>query len=159
MYPEPVHSIALQLAVIVGKIARSDVPKEWPELLPALLNGAQSEDALVKHRALLLLYHALKVMSTKRLGADRRLFGEMTEQLVPFLLPYWRAQQEALASAPDEEAVSFSLQNALVTLKILRKLFIYGLRKPHENPESLAFLMSLHQECKNSLYLSESKLC
>ena len=38
---EPVNQIAVQLAVTVAKAARYDVPREWPELLPALSDAVQ----------------------------------------------------------------------------------------------------------------------
>lgn len=38
---EPVNQIAVQLAVIVAKAARFDVPKDWPQLMPALSDAVQ----------------------------------------------------------------------------------------------------------------------
>ncbi|KAL3218940.1 hypothetical protein MRX96_031251 [Rhipicephalus microplus] len=36
-FHEPVNQLALQLAVLVSKVARFDCPSEWPELVPTLL--------------------------------------------------------------------------------------------------------------------------
>ena len=49
---EPGKEVALQIAVVIGKIARFDVPREWPELLPALMASIQnaSGNDLVQHR-------------------------------------------------------------------------------------------------------------
>ena len=47
---EPVNQIAVQLAVIVSKAARFDVPREWPELLPALSSAVQDSNDTVQHR-------------------------------------------------------------------------------------------------------------
>ena len=63
---EPVTPIALQIAVLIGKVARFDVPKEWKELLPSLTQGVQSQDSIVQHRALLILHHTIKNLATKR---------------------------------------------------------------------------------------------
>ena len=47
---EPVNQIAVQLAVTVAKAARFDVPREWPELLPALSDaGNQSKHSIPRH--------------------------------------------------------------------------------------------------------------
>ena len=62
---EPVNQIAVQLAVTVAKAARYDVPKEWPELLPALSNAVQSTNDTVQHRGLLFLHHTIKVLASK----------------------------------------------------------------------------------------------
>ena len=49
---EPGKEVALQIAVVIGKIARFDVPREWPELLPALMASIQNSGGndLVQHR-------------------------------------------------------------------------------------------------------------
>lgn len=49
---EPGKEVALQIAVVIGKIARFDVPREWPELLPALMAAIQNAGGndLVQHR-------------------------------------------------------------------------------------------------------------
>ena len=96
LYVEPVFPIALQLAVIVGKVSRFDVPKEWPELFPMLQAGIQNTEPMVQHRSLLVLYHVNKILASKRLGHDRRVFHELTEQLLPFLLPIWRTHHTHL---------------------------------------------------------------
>ena len=53
---EPVNQIAVQLAVIVAKAARFDVPRDWPELLPALSSAVQDSNDTVQHRGLLFLH-------------------------------------------------------------------------------------------------------
>ena len=63
---EPLYQIALQAAVSMGKIARYDVPREWPELLPALVQAVQSNESILQHRALLVLHHVIKALASKR---------------------------------------------------------------------------------------------
>lgn len=53
---------------MVSKIARSDCPKEWPELLPTLIQAIESNDSLVQHRGLLTLHNVIKAFSSKRLA-------------------------------------------------------------------------------------------
>lgn len=67
-FTEPVSQIAVQRAVIISKIARMDCPKEWPELLPTLLQAVESPNVLIQHRSLLTLYHVIKAISSKRLA-------------------------------------------------------------------------------------------
>lgn len=71
---EPVPQVATQLAVLIGKIARVDCPREWGDLLPALFQAVRSTDQLVQHRTLLTLHHVVKQLASKRLAADRRTF-------------------------------------------------------------------------------------
>ena len=53
---------------------RLDCPKEWPEIVPTLLEKIQNSDQLEQHRALLVLQHVVKALSSKRLMFDRKNF-------------------------------------------------------------------------------------
>ncbi|KAI4458349.1 importin-7 8 11 [Holotrichia oblita] len=67
-FSEPIQQIATQKAVLVSKIARNDCPKEWPELLPTLIQAVESSDSLIQHRGLLTLHNVIKALSSKRLA-------------------------------------------------------------------------------------------
>ena len=73
---------------------RFDCPREWPELVPTLLTAVKSEDRLVQHRALLMLHHVIKTLSSKRLAGDRRLFQELTSNVFSFVLNLWNSHVE-----------------------------------------------------------------
>ena len=71
--------LALQLAVVIGKIARFDCPKQWPELLPVLIDAITTiNDELRQQRILLSFYHVIKCLSTKSLAHDRKVFEEVS---------------------------------------------------------------------------------
>ncbi|ONM26363.1 ARM repeat superfamily protein [Zea mays] len=90
--------IALQLAVLISKIARLDYPKEWPELLSVLAQQLQSADVLASHRVFMVLFRTLKELSTKRLAVDQKNYAEEVWQVrevcptvltaIKSLLPY-----------------------------------------------------------------------
>lgn len=73
-FDEPVPQIAAQIATLIAKIARLDCPRDWPQIIPTLIEAVQVSDHLPQHRALLVLQHVVKALSTKRLYADRRAF-------------------------------------------------------------------------------------
>uniref|UniRef100_A0A8B9JDM7 Importin-11 n=1 Tax=Astyanax mexicanus TaxID=7994 RepID=A0A8B9JDM7_ASTMX len=75
-FTEPVNQIATQIAVLIAKVARLDCPRQWPELIPVLLEKVKVQDVLQQHRALLTFYHVTKTLASKRLAADRRLFQD-----------------------------------------------------------------------------------
>uniref|UniRef100_A0A674NXU5 Importin-11 n=1 Tax=Takifugu rubripes TaxID=31033 RepID=A0A674NXU5_TAKRU len=75
-FNEPVNQIATQIAVLIAKVARLDCPRQWPELIPILLESVKSQDGLQQHRALLTFYHVTKTLASKRLAQDRRLFQD-----------------------------------------------------------------------------------
>uniref|UniRef100_A0A3Q2QX65 Importin-11 n=1 Tax=Fundulus heteroclitus TaxID=8078 RepID=A0A3Q2QX65_FUNHE len=75
-FNEPVNQIATQIAVLIAKVARLDCPRQWPELIPILLESVKGQDGLLQHRALLTFYHVTKTLASKRLAQDRRLFQD-----------------------------------------------------------------------------------
>ncbi|KAI5086972.1 importin-11 isoform 2 [Silurus meridionalis] len=77
-FNEPVHQIATQIAVLIAKVARLDCPRQWPELVPVLLEAIKHPDELHQHRALLTLTHVIKTLASKRLSADRALFQHVS---------------------------------------------------------------------------------
>uniref|UniRef100_A0A8C4S9Z7 Importin-11 n=1 Tax=Erpetoichthys calabaricus TaxID=27687 RepID=A0A8C4S9Z7_ERPCA len=75
-FNEPVNQIATQIAVLIAKVARLDCPRQWPELIPVLIESVKVQDDLQQHRALLTFYHVTKTLSSKRLSADKKLFQD-----------------------------------------------------------------------------------
>lgn len=72
------QQIATQIAVLIAKVARLDCPRQWPELIPILLESVKGQDGLQQHRALLTFYHVTKTLASKRLAQDRRLFQDVS---------------------------------------------------------------------------------
>ncbi|XP_066994048.1 importin-11 [Anabrus simplex] len=165
-FREPVNQVATQLAVLISKVARFDCPREWPELVPTLLTAVKSHDPLVQHRALLMLHHVIKTLSSKRLAGDRRLFQELTSNVFSFVLTLWNSHVETFLSQAAENNTSMgsSLEKALLSLRILRKLAVYGFKKPHESEDCRLFLNLVFDraktmlECRKSLQTKGSSL-
>jgi len=66
------------MAVLVAKIARLDCPRNWPNLLPTLLQTVRCENELLQERCLLVLHHVIKTLASKRLAPDRKLFEDVS---------------------------------------------------------------------------------
>ncbi len=151
---EQVFQIALQAAVAIGKIARFDVPKEWPDLLPSLVHAVQAEDSLVQHRALLVLHHVIKALASKRLAADRRVFHDLIEEMLPFVLRIWHhhhgqmVQIFANNQTNDESQVTPVIEKSVLVLKVIRKAIVHGLRKPHENENAMVLVKTLIEQIR-----------
>jgi len=73
--------IATQISVLIAKVARVDCPRQWPELIPTLLESVKVQDDLRQHRALLTFYHVTKTLASKRLAADRKLFYDVSNMI------------------------------------------------------------------------------
>lgn len=154
-FNEPVNQIAIQRAVLISKIARIDYPREWPELFPLLLNVVESNDILIQHRALLTLHHVVKTVSSKRLAGDRRLFQELTNQMFPYILNLWNELTTAFIQGVmqnvEERVIETNLEKALLLLRILRKLSVFGFLKPHTNKDCMTFIGMIFEKAKSSL--------
>ncbi|GAB0099223.1 importin-11 [Sergentomyia squamirostris] len=155
-FNEPVPQVAVQIAVIISKIARYDCPRDWPQLIPTLLEAGRNDNHLQQHRALLVLQHVIKALSSKRLPSERRLFEQLTENVYSFILNLWDGfislyfQSMHEQNSPTDVSVSY-IEKALLTLKILRKLTIHGFSKPHKSEHCMMFIKAIFQRLKESL--------
>ncbi|XP_062855531.1 importin-11 [Trichomycterus rosablanca] len=147
-FNEPVNQIATQIAVLIAKVARLDCPRQWPELVPVLLQAIKHQEGLNQHRALLTLSHVIKTLSSKRLSSDRALFQHLTSNIYSFACSLWNHHTDSflqqIHSGESHSALS-TLEHALLSLKVLRKLTVYGFVEPHQNPEVMNFLSSVFE--------------
>ncbi|KAK9787255.1 hypothetical protein WJX73_002919 [Symbiochloris irregularis] len=126
--------LAVQVALVFAKVARTDYPKEWPTLFAELTSRLQSGSTLTVRRVYLALHHILKELSSKRLAADQRTFAEVTQSL---LEPYWNQWQRdtetiltglpAVAQRQEQpQLVALTLERWLLELKGLRRMVLFG---------------------------------
>ncbi|XP_058821977.1 importin-11 [Topomyia yanbarensis] len=154
-FNEPVQQIAIQISVLIGNIARFDCPQEWVELVPTLVEVVQSNDLLVQHRGLLILLHVVKVLSSKRLQRDRNHFEDLTTKLYDFILNLWDGFTQLFYTNIRERAslelCTSNLEKAIISLRILKKLTIYGVYGPHLSPKCMMFIRVVFQRLKELL--------
>ncbi|XP_072938449.1 importin-11-like isoform X2 [Epargyreus clarus] len=152
---EPVAQIATQQAVLISKIARCDCPTHWPNLVPQLISVLDAPIPIMQHRVLLVLHHVVKALASKRLIGDKRSFQELTSTIYPFILNNWDQNTDRFlsyiqAGAPTD-LITENLEKALLGLRILRKLTVFGFKKAHECDEAVAFLNVVFDRAKTSL--------
>ncbi|KAG0496429.1 hypothetical protein HPP92_001120 [Vanilla planifolia] len=137
---EESSQIAVQLAVIISKIARIDYPKEWPELFSFLAQQLQTADILTSHRVFMILFRTLKELSTKRLVADQKMFAEIASMLFDYSWNLWQSDMRTIlqsfagliqcipSSSLMEHQVDLLLtcERWLLCTKIIRQLIISG---------------------------------
>nr|XP_033786299.1 importin-11 isoform X1 [Geotrypetes seraphini] len=150
-FNEPVNQIATQVAVLIGKVARLDCPKQWPELIPTLLESVKVQDDLLQHRALLTFYHVTKTLSSKRLASDRKLFHDLASGIYNFACSLWNHHTDTFLQQiyiGNESTAINSLERTLLSLKVLRKLTVHGFVEPHQNMEVMEFLRAVFEQLK-----------
>ncbi|CAN8220362.1 unnamed protein product [Coccothraustes coccothraustes] len=158
-FNEPVNQVTTQISVLIAKVARVDCPRQWPELIPTLLESVKVQDDLQQHRALLTFYHVTKTLASKRLAADRKLFYDLTSSIYSFACSLWNHHTDTFLQqicAGDEAAAANSLERTLLSLKVLRKLTVHGFVEPHWNAEVMGFLHAVFERLKQFLECSRS---
>ncbi|XP_061379471.1 importin-11 [Danaus plexippus] len=152
---EPIAQIATQQAVLISKIARFDCPTNWPTLLPDLTSAMKAPQSLLQHRSLLIFHHVVKALASKRLIEDKRTFQELTNSVYAFILNLWHENTECflrhIQEGASTELITEHLEKALLCLRILRKLTVFGFKKPHESQDAVAFLNVVFDRAKTSL--------
>lgn len=146
-FNEPQDRIAVQLAVVISKIARLDCPDEWPELMPALLERINSANDLEQRRTLQILVQVVKQLSSRRLHHDRIMFEQFTLNLFDYAANLWNGFtslyfQNVQSNAPLD-LCSTNLDKATMVLRILKKLVIYGFQKPSESTRPSSLIKSI----------------
>eukprot|EP00088_Acartia_fossae_P019523 TRINITY_DN2140_c0_g1_i15.p1 TRINITY_DN2140_c0_g1~~TRINITY_DN2140_c0_g1_i15.p1 ORF type:complete len:975 (-),score=198.52 TRINITY_DN2140_c0_g1_i15:611-3535(-) len=150
---EPENKIAVQVAVSIAKAARMDVPRDWPELLPALSEAVKSDNEIVKHRGLLYLHHTIKLLARKRLAIDRRAFHDLSSDIIGYMLNLWHGFHQLLLADLQTGSTNqeLSLNKSILSLKILRNLIVHGLKKPYEHNEAMLFVEKSFDETRTLL--------
>ncbi|XP_075905574.1 importin-11 [Nelusetta ayraudi] len=153
-FNEPVNQIATQIAVLIAKVARLDCPRQWPELIPILLESVKGHDGLQQHRALLTFYHVTKTLASKRLAQDRRLFQDLASGIYSFACSLWSHHTDCFLQqicTRDEATALSSLERTLLSLKVLRKLTVHGFQEPQQNAEVMGFLNAVFERLRQFL--------
>eukprot|EP00049_Salpingoeca_infusionum_P026842 m.28314 g.28314 ORF g.28314 m.28314 type:complete len:975 (+) comp9036_c0_seq2:113-3037(+) len=121
--------IAMQVAAVLGEIGRLDVPRNWPELIPALSEGLKSENPIVAHRCLMYLYYTAKRLVSKRLRIMREMFAQIAVQVNPFIFSLLQTLfQQMLSAASDgvEDGFLPLLEHCRLCLKCVRQFVAFG---------------------------------
>ena len=188
---EPELKIARQMSVILGKIARFDLPHQWPDLITKLLQILQetsasvtgnppdagnsqevlknSQQNLVHSRCLMSLHQIIKSLASKRLCNDRKVFEELSINIIPLLSQFaFFYVQKCLvshigemdnvnydANDPQTKAQlqehSFHIDQAILCLKILHKFVLHGFKDKVDNEHLSQLMMNLGQSFEKLL--------
>ncbi|RMY50678.1 hypothetical protein D0863_14812 [Hortaea werneckii] len=148
--------LALQNALVVAKVARFEFPQDWPDVLASLVQvvrDAGQVGQLRLARALLILLHVVKELSTGRLQRTRQNLQAITPEIVSVLSGLYGDTVGYWQSSMDEGAMRLSL----VTIKVLRRLLVQGYEHPHRNAEVVAFWNATQQHLGTFMQIDRSR--
>lgn len=180
---EPELRLARQMSVILGKIARFELPHQWPDLISKLIQILQetsmhqatsadtpllssllslapttsqkdplsinSQQNLIHSRCLMALHQIIKSLASKRLINDRKIFEELSLNMIDMILrlAFFYVEKNLLSPLGEHESYeenflqaqlqehSFYLDQSIICLKILHKLVLHGFK---DNVDNLA---------------------
>lgn len=160
-YSDPSPHLAVQVAALMGRMARQDCPAQWPELVPTLLEGvAAASSALQLQRCLQALDQVVQAMASRRLTASRRLFQQLATAATPVVLSAWHHLSIALADnkqSPEDRPLS--LHSVRLCVKLLRRILAHGPRRPSEADCAVSTIVQLvFPRCHDAL-LYRQHLC
>ncbi|KAH7110330.1 armadillo-type protein [Dendryphion nanum] len=128
--------LALQNALVIAKIVRFEFPHDWPDLFQQLLQFLRSStdpSAYRLHlpRALLIVLHIVKELSTGRLMKTRQSLQTVTPETFNLLGSIYvnkvQNWQRFFRDGGDDEAGAIEdIENSLLLIKTLRRLIIAG---------------------------------
>jgi len=144
--------LAVQNAVIVGKVVRLEYPLEWPKVFTditaivrqasdATSNGRTDEQASLRlTRSLSILLHVVKELATGRLSRTKSSLQSVTPEILKVLgdvyIRHVQVWQNLLGqpSAPAERTQQM-MTISLSALKIMRRLIVAGYEFPNRATE------------------------
>ncbi|KAL7750537.1 hypothetical protein RI367_003873 [Sorochytrium milnesiophthora] len=146
-FNEPNEQLATQIAVVIAKIARSDYPAQWPDLLHVLFDSIRraadldaSMRVVLRQRTLYTLLLVIKGLITQRIGASRRMVEQLAPELFQHILQTFREHcYQVFESAGAGVYSEFDLGLVLLSLKCLRKLLVHGMSQPFEKQSVQTF--------------------
>lgn len=144
---EPDRKAASIMALALSKIARFDFPTKWPNAISQLVEGTrafsgpeyQGSLPFQLRRVLLILLNVIKEVVQNRIGPGRmRLKSFATELLVLLGSAYFSSfQPDIIQSALDDPdqwpLLEATLEQSLLSIKIIRKLTVGLMDAPRDN--------------------------
>merc|ERR1711871_1916915 len=130
--------VAVQKAISISKMAKSDYPAEWPDLfgsLSNLLSGADTERLL---RVLGVLHFVLKELSSKCLVQDRKRFQELAPGLLGFVKTHWTGCAQLVCEGGAAGIGPEALRGLTLSSKVLRRIMLFGFTQLFGVPEAVA---------------------
>lgn len=149
---EPVPQLAVQNAVIVGKVARLEYPLDWPdvfsELTTIIRDASQATSSsgevdeatgLRLSRSLSVLLHVVKELATGRLIRTKANLQSVTPEVFRVLggvyVRHVKIWHDLLGQSPVPPRTSEMMNISLLSLKILRRLIVAGYEFPNRVAE------------------------
>ncbi|KAK6522888.1 hypothetical protein TWF281_002316 [Arthrobotrys megalospora] len=175
---EPDNQLALQNAVIVGKVARNEYPLDWPDIFSRLLDTIRSSapppdqsqtlpnkqpSVLRLQRSLSLLLHVVKELCAGRLPRIRSNLQTASPELFRVIagiyvqyVEHWKHGVEN--NSHSDEWVNERLNISLSCLKVLRRLLVSGFEFANRSDEIKQFWTITNEQWNSFINMTNAEV-
>ncbi|KAF3215372.1 hypothetical protein TWF191_009350 [Orbilia oligospora] len=175
---EPDNKLALQNAVIVGKVARNEYPLDWPDIFSRLLDiirtsapppdqsqllPNQQPSVLRLQRSLSLLLHVVKELCTGRIPRIRSNLQTASPELFRVIagiyvqyVEHWKHGVEN--KSHSDEWVNERLHISLSCLKVLRRLLVSGFEFANRSDEIKQFWTITNEQWTSFINMTNAEV-
>ncbi|CAI6334893.1 unnamed protein product [Periconia digitata] len=151
------HRLALQNALVIAKIVRTEYPNDWPQLFQELLQILRASldpnnfFQLQLPRALRVLLYIVKELSTGRLLRTRQNLQAVAPEILNVLGTIYVNKVHTwytfFRDGGDDEAGALeSIENSLLAIKTLRRLIMSGYEFPGREKDVQEFWTLARQQ-------------
>ena len=153
---EPVPVLALQNALLIGKIARYEFPHDWPDAITVLIGelrkyGRPPADPGHLSNAMNITLQVIKELASGRLQRTKKSLEQVSLELLQVvgsiyvnMFDQWIGQ---LSPQGTMQSVHLCLSGSHMALKIIRRLLVAGFEHPHREKDVQEFwlILQTHQ--------------
>jgi hypothetical protein len=154
---EPLPALALQNALMIGKIARYEYPHDWPDVITVLIGelrtyGQLSADPGNLSNAMNITLQVIKELASGRLQRTKKSLEQVSLELLQVVGSIYVIMFEKwvghLGSPGAMQSVHVFLRGSHMALKIIRRLLVAGFEHPHreKNFQEFWLILQRHQD-------------
>ncbi|RAH49114.1 putative importin 11 [Aspergillus brunneoviolaceus CBS 621.78] len=151
---EPAPLLALHNALMLAKIMRYEFPQDWPDAISSIIAFLRSStqpgaNPLQLPRTLVILLQIIKELSTARLQRTRANLQSVAPEVFHLLGGIYVDKVNTWVSwleqgGVDETALLGTMEQSLVSLKVIRRLVIAGFEHPNRDKDVREFWVLTH---------------
>lgn len=119
---EPSQYLALQNALVIGKIVRLEFPHDWPDAMTEIIFHLRNITDQPKGNILLITLQVIKELGSGKLQRTRKSLEQVSSELL-----------EVLKSIYFENSTPIPSNDSYKALKSIRRLMVVGFEHPHRD--------------------------
>lgn len=135
------RQLMIHNAYAISRLARMDVPGDWPDLVNQLMSllreGVEAQNFIKQHNVLTILNQVIKAFSISRFGRVRQALLESSPTVLALVADLYANYSEAWMSDPNSNAEKMEITH--LCLKLARRLIAEGHERANRSEDCRRF--------------------